>query len=89
MTNRAHMRLLTALSASMMTAEEVRTGLIRTGLMRNSLRRRQALTIANLPESKPVHPKRLLAELAEEFDRSGPPLSELSRMFEPLTVDDW
>ncbi len=27
------------------------------------------LTIADLPEPEQVHPKRLLAELAEEFDR--------------------
>jgi len=29
----------------------------------------KGLTIADLPEPKPVHPARLLAELAEEFDR--------------------
>ena len=28
-----------------------------------------SLALADLPEPKPVHPKRLLAELAEEFDR--------------------
>ncbi len=33
------------------------------------LRPDDQLTIADLPEPEQIHPKRLLAELAEEFDR--------------------
>ena len=59
-----------------LTTEEAERGLARLAWPQ-SIKRRPGLTIADLPEPEPVHPKRLLAELAEEFDKARPPLSLL------------
>jgi hypothetical protein len=51
-----------------LSTDEARAGIAKLAWPQN-LRRRQGLAIGELQKDNPVHPKRLLAELADEFDR--------------------
>ena len=76
---KAHIELMRSIG---MLPEQAHRGLrmisgASTGTWPQSLRRRPGLTMGDLPESEPVHPKRFLDELAAEFDQARPPLSLL------------
>ena len=71
-THKAHMRLLKSLKSSGLSMDQVLAGLARLAWS-NSPRRIQGACIGDLHRRSPwgpeqVHPRRLLAELAEEFN---------------------
>ncbi len=75
MTNQSYSEWMAeCVDRGMLTAEEARRRVYELpfhlkGVAPPKSREPQGLTIAGLTKTEQVHPKRLLAELAEEFDR--------------------